>query len=143
MWFTLRPGARTADEAIEELVRLLDEPLGADKAELAGAAVRAREAQAPTFLGYETALPHARLSVPGPGLLAFGRYDAGVAWGVDGERARLVFLTLVPADATGAYLEFVRDLGRSMRDDAVRTELLLAPDEPSIRSWFRGHLSVG
>lgn len=133
----LKPSATTVPEVIGELVRLVHDAPGAGDVAAAEHAVLERERQAPTYLGHGAALPHARVPDTAPWKLAFARFEPGIPWGPAGERAQLLFLTLIPGMATSAYLAFVRDLGRSLRDDTARAALLQAPDEAAVRSWLR------
>ncbi len=129
--------------AIGALASRLAVRLGREVLAQALPAACARESQASTYLGHETALPHARLKGETPWLISFGRFSPGVAWGPNGETARFVFLTLIPREATAAYLGFVRDLGRAMRNDTVRRELAAAGDEGAVRCWLRNYLRLG
>lgn len=91
----------TKDEAIDQLVDLMDhEGNVSDKAAYA-AAVREREAQFSTGLGDGIAIPHAKTTaVSAPGLAAM-TVPAGVDYqSLDGEPATLLFLIAAPRAMT-------------------------------------------
>ena len=88
-------------------------------------AVLLREEQMPTALGRGVAFPHAKL----PGLkrpvIAIARCLRGIEWNApDRKRARLIFLTLTPAEDSSMQIQIARGIVEIIRDDRVRTELL-------------------
>lgn len=105
-------------------------------------AVWRREQQASTFIGCETALPHARIPAGEPWQLAFGCFTQAVPWGEDGQPVRLVFLSLVPGNVPVAYLGFVKKLNLALRNEVGRKQLLAARTHDAVRQWMAMHLDL-
>jgi PTS system nitrogen regulatory IIA component len=128
--------------AIEQLAAGFGQFPGLPGARTIAAASLEREAQASTFLGHATALPHARI-VGLPHLaVAFGRAARPIPWTRDGDLVNLVFLGAVPADQPRHYLGFMRALAKAMTEPRLAAALLAAPDEPAIRAWLRQNLQL-
>ena len=108
---------KSKDEAIDELVDLMDK--GGNVADKAGyaAAVREREAQFSTGLGDGIAIPHAKTSaVSAPGLAAM-TVPAGVDYdSADGEPATLLFLIAAPEGEANTHLEVLSRLSTLLLD---------------------------
>lgn len=134
--------AASAATAIEQLAAGFGQFPGLPGARTIAAAALEREAQASTFLGHITALPHARVIGLSHLTVAFGRAIRPISWTRDGDLVQLVFLGVVPAEQPRHYLEFMRSLAKAMTDPALAATLLAAPDEPSIRVWLRQHLQL-
>jgi mannitol/fructose-specific phosphotransferase system IIA component (Ntr-type) len=64
-------------------------------------------------------------------VLAIGRKQAGIPFGLTGDRANLIFLIGVPQRLVSDYLVCVGAVARIARNDLVRGELLQAatPEE--------------
>lgn len=107
----------TKDEAIDQLVELMEQEGNVrDKAAYA-AAVREREAQFSTGLGDGIAIPHAKTAaVSAPGL-AVMTVPAGVDYGsLDGEPATLLFLIAAPEGGADTHLEVLSRLSTLLLD---------------------------
>ncbi len=134
--------AATPSAAIEQLAAGFEGSVGVPPPRALTTAVMEREAQAATFLGHRTALPHARLiGVPHLSVV-FGRARRPIPWTRDGDLVDLVFLGVVPASQPRHYLEFMRMLARALVDDARAEALRNAPDEPAVRAWLGEHLRL-
>jgi len=59
-------------------------------------------------------------------VVGIGRSRAGIPFGHDGARARLIFVIGVPERLVNDYLISVGTLVRLVRDDAIRSALLRA-----------------
>ena len=134
--------AASAATAIEQLAAGFGQFPGLPGARTLAAAALEREAQASTFLGYITALPHARVVGLAHLTVAFGRAARPIPWTRDGDLVQLIFLGVVPAEQPRHYLEFMRALAKAMTDSQAAAALLAAPDEPAIRVWLRQHLQL-
>ncbi len=132
--------AQTPFEAIDELGNRLAEFLTGDDALRLTAVAVARESLANTYLGYDTALPHARLPDTSPFCIALGRSVKGIPWGSNGENAHMVFLCVVPAYCATAYLDVVKNLAHALRDDQKRAALFAVADEKAAETWLRSNL---
>ncbi|MBK8474792.1 MAG: PTS sugar transporter subunit IIA [Opitutaceae bacterium] len=128
--------------AIEQLAAGFGQFPGLPGARTIAAAALEREAQASTFLGHATALPHARIIGLSHLTVAFGRAARPIPWTRDSDPVQLIFLGVVPADQPRHYLEFMRALAKALTDPQIAGGLLSAPDEPAIRAWLRLHLQL-
>lgn len=107
--------AKDAAGAIHELAGRLATAPGVLDADALVAAVEAREAHSPTYLGGGIAMPHARTDAVDRLVVAVGLSQQGLAWGSPRELARLVFLVGVPREHVTSYLEMVRKITQAVR----------------------------
>jgi mannitol/fructose-specific phosphotransferase system IIA component (Ntr-type) len=119
-------GTPTMTAALQQLIKLLeaDEPIRDPDKFLEQ--VIAREKVSPTVLENEIAFPHARTELVDRIVLGIGRSAAGISFGPNGERARLIFLIGVPQQLISDYLVCVGGLARSLKNAEVRQRLLHA-----------------
>jgi PTS system nitrogen regulatory IIA component len=87
-------------------------------------ALRAREALGSTGVGAGIAIPHARI----PGLARFfglfAQLDRRIDYdAIDDEKVDLVFLLLVPMEATSEHLQALACISRRLRDGSVAARL--------------------
>ena len=131
-------GARTKDEALEELARRVADSSGdVDRARLVEA-LRERESQASTGLGDGVAIPHARLPGLDGMIAAFARSSSGIDWNAaDGRPAHLVVLLVGPAEQPGTYLKTLAGASRLLRDASCRARLMGAADAREILEVLR------
>jgi mannitol/fructose-specific phosphotransferase system IIA component (Ntr-type) len=72
------------------------------------------------------AFPHARTDLVDEIVVGIGRSHAGILFGHNGVRARLIFVIGVPERLVNDYLICVGTLVRLVRDDTIRSALLHA-----------------
>jgi mannitol/fructose-specific phosphotransferase system IIA component (Ntr-type) len=131
-----RLGAVTARQAIEELVASLRATLG-ERAAQACQGVLDREADAPTGLGDEVAVPHA--VVPGLELplLALGFAPGGIDFNApDGIASKIVFLLLMPPRAHDQEVRVLAQIARAVVEAAARERLLRAESVADVCTLF-------
>jgi PTS system nitrogen regulatory IIA component len=88
------------------------------------AALRAREQLGSTGLGGGFALPHARIESLESFLGMFMRLAKPVDFdAIDGKPVDLVFVLLIPSDATTPHVAALAAISRSFRDPALATNL--------------------
>jgi len=88
-----------------------------------------RERLGSTGIGDGIAIPHGKLRNLDQPLLAFGRSRRGVDFkALDGRPVKLFFLLIAPEEAIGLHLKMLARISRILKDPAVRTRLLDAPD---------------
>jgi len=88
--------------------------------------VLAREKAHPSILENGVAFPHARTDLVNEIVVGIGRSRAGIPFGHNGQRARLIFVIGVPERLVNDYLICVGTLVRLLRDDAIQSALLHA-----------------
>jgi len=122
----LRLRSRKLPNALREVVPLLAQNRKIDDAERLFEQVLAREQAHPSAVENDVAFPHARTDLVDEIVIGIGRSRAGIAIGVDQQRARLIFVIGVPERLVNDYLVCVGTLARLVRDDATRSVLLHA-----------------
>ncbi|HEU0275416.1 MAG TPA: PTS sugar transporter subunit IIA [Candidatus Udaeobacter sp.] len=88
--------------------------------------VLAREEAHPSVIENGAAFPHARTDLVDKIVVGIGRSHAGIPFGNEGDRARLIFVIGVPERLVNDYLICVGTLVRLVKDDATRSALLHA-----------------
>jgi mannitol/fructose-specific phosphotransferase system IIA component (Ntr-type) len=118
--------SRKVPNALREIIELLAQngKIGNPKAFFEK--VLAREDAHPSVVENGAAFPHARTDLVDEIVVGIGRSRAGIPFGHNGVRARLVFVIGVPERLANDYLICVGTLVRSVRDDATRSALLHA-----------------
>src|SRR5215467_11600013 len=86
--------------------------------------VLAREEAHPSVIENGAAFPHARTDLVDEIVVGIGRSHAGIPFGHNGVRARLIFVIGVPERLVNDYLVCVGTLVRLVRDDATRSALI-------------------
>ena len=122
----LRLRSRKLSNALREIVQLLAQNRKINDAENFLQQVLAREREHPSVVENGVAFPHARTDLVDEIVIGIGRSRAGIAIGMDQQRARLIFIIGVPERLVNDYLVCVGTLARLVRDDATRSRLLHA-----------------
>ncbi len=93
----------------------------------------ARERLGSTGLGQGVAIPHGRVKGLKEALGAFVRVAQPVAFDApDSQPVSLVFVLLVPEQATDRHLQILSELAQMFSDRAMRDALAAAADAPSL-----------
>jgi len=122
----LRLRSRKPANALREIVQLLAENGKIDQPEKFLEQVLAREQAHPSVVEHGVSFPHARTDLVDQIILGIGRSRAGILFGTNEARARLIFVIGVPQQLVNDYLICVGTLARLVKDDAVRSTLLHA-----------------
>jgi mannitol/fructose-specific phosphotransferase system IIA component (Ntr-type) len=122
----LRLRSRKPANALREIVQLLAENGKIDQPEKFLGQVLAREQAHPSAVEHGVSFPHARTDLVDQIILGIGRSRAGILFGTNEARARLIFVIGVPQQLVNDYLICVGTLARLVKDDAVRSTLLHA-----------------
>lgn len=87
--------------------------------------VLAREAIAPTFVGFDMGLPHGKTDNVLEASVCFGRTVKPVVWNEEtGETADLVILIAVPAEESGnTHMKILANLSRKLMHEEFRETL--------------------
>lgn len=120
----VRQQKRTA--AIHEVARLLDGHPDIDNFPAFYNELLTRERLDPTYIGNETALPHARTEHASRIVVAAGRSGEGIHFENCGQNVRFVFVIATPKTQPTEYLTLVGGLCRLMKDPGLRDALAAA-----------------
>jgi mannitol/fructose-specific phosphotransferase system IIA component (Ntr-type) len=118
--------SRKVPNALREIIELLAQNGKIGHPEAFFEKVLEREQAHPSVVENGTAFPHARTDLVDQIVIGIGRSRAGVPFGDEGVRARLIFVIGVPERLVNEYLICVGTLVRLVRDDATRSALLHA-----------------
>jgi mannitol/fructose-specific phosphotransferase system IIA component (Ntr-type) len=125
----LRLRSRKPANAIREIVDLLAFDNGQNKIANPQAFLKqvlAREQTHPSVVEDAVVFPHARTDLVDKIVVGVGRSRAGIPFGLDQQRAHLIFVIGVPERLLGDYLICVGTLARLVKDEAIRSILLNA-----------------
>jgi mannitol/fructose-specific phosphotransferase system IIA component (Ntr-type) len=125
-YVTLQLRSRKAANALREIVQLLALNGKIDNAQDFLDQVFAREQAHPSVVENGVVFPHARTDLVDEIVLGIGRSRAGIPFGENAVRARLIFVIGVPERLVNDYLICVGTLARLVKDDATRAALLHA-----------------
>jgi len=93
----------------------------------------ARERLGSTGLGQGVAIPHGRIKSLKDALGAFVRLAQPVPFDApDGKAVHLLFVLLVPEQATEKHLQILSELAQMFSDRALRESMTVAPDPGSL-----------
>ncbi|MGG5318469.1 fructose PTS transporter subunit IIA [Enterococcus sp. AZ072] len=97
-------------------------------------AVRRREEEIPTAIGYDIAIPHGKTEAVTNPFIAFLRVKRAFQWTVQSEeRVRLIFLIGVPKNSESKlHLKFISEVSKKLLDDDFRAKLLTETDKNKI-----------
>ena len=99
----------------------------------------ARERLGSTGLGKGVAIPHGRIKGLKEAVGAFMRLAAPVQFDApDGKPVSLLFVLLVPEQATEQHLQILSELAQMFSDRAFREQLAAAADEAAVHALFTG-----
>jgi PTS system nitrogen regulatory IIA component len=99
----------------------------------------AREKLGSTGLGQGVAIPHGRIKGLKEAVGAFLRLAAPVQFDApDGKPVSLLFVLLVPEQATEQHLQILSELAQMFSDRSFRERLASAPDATAIHALFTG-----
>jgi mannitol/fructose-specific phosphotransferase system IIA component (Ntr-type) len=118
--------SRKGPNALREIIELVAQSRKIADPEAFIEKVLAREQAHPSVVENGAAFPHARTDLVDEIVVGVGRSRAGIPFGHNGVRARLIFVIGVPERLVNDYLICVGSLVRLVRDDAIRSALLHA-----------------
>jgi len=118
--------SRKMPNALREIIDLLAQNGKIDNPEAFFEKVLAREQAHSSVVENSAVFPHARTDLVDEIVVGIGRSRAGIPFGHNGVRARLIFVIGVPERLVNDYLICVGTLVRLVRDDATRSALLHA-----------------
>jgi fructose-specific phosphotransferase system IIA component len=116
--------AKTKEEAIEELVDVLDSAKLLANRDAALKSVLLREKTRSTGIGSGIAIPHGKCKTVKQLVMAVGVSKEGLDFGsVDNKPVKLVLMILSPVDQTGPHIQALASISRLMMDETFKTSL--------------------
>src|SRR6266487_5364580 len=123
---TLKLRSRKPANAVREIIQLLAANKKIDDGEKFLGQVLSREQAHPSVVEKGVVFPHARTDLVDEIVLGVGRSRAGIPFGENALRARLIFVIGVPERLVNDYLICLGTLARLVKDDATQAALLRA-----------------
>lgn len=128
------------NEAIDELVDVLDRAGKLANPKEFKNAILKREEQSTTGIGEGIAIPHAKTAAVKQAAIAFGRSVSGVDYqSLDGAPAHLFFMIAAPEGANNTHLEALSRLSSILMNEDARKELLQANTADEVISIINSH----
>ena len=119
--------ATTKNQAIDELIELLEKDGKLTNKEEFKEAVLKREEEFSTGIGMGIAIPHGKSSVVTEASMVFGKSEKGIDYqSMDDEPAHLFFLIAVPNDSSDVHLRALSEISRKLMHSEIRNQLLKA-----------------
>lgn len=119
----------TKDEVIKELINILVQDGKIKDKEVFFEAVKKREEEFSTGIGFGIAIPHGKSDVVIEPCIAYGRSTKGIDYdSMDGEKAHMFFLIAVPQESSDIHLRALSEISRKLMHEEIRKELLGADD---------------
>ncbi|MGT2750888.1 PTS sugar transporter subunit IIA [Streptococcus orisasini] len=114
------------DQIIKWIAKAAEAIRYVSDADLFFQAVLKREAEVPTAIGYDIAIPHGKTDVVKKPFIAFLRTKKKFRWSQeDNEKVQLIFLIGVPETGTEKlHLKFISQVSKKLLDEHFRQELL-------------------
>lgn len=122
------------EEVIQHIVETAEFVGYVEDADVLYEAVKKREAEVPTAIGYDIAIPHGKNETVLHPFIAFIRVKEAFQWTKENEEmVRLIFLIGVPQNSEGTmHLKFISQLSKRLLDDEFREKLLNENDKNKI-----------
>ncbi|TKC19515.1 PTS fructose transporter subunit IIABC [Robertmurraya kyonggiensis] len=128
------------NQAIDELVDVLQQANKLADIEEFKKSILAREAQSTTGIGEGIAIPHAKTKAVREAAIAFGRSVSGVDYqSLDGQPAHLFFMIAATEGGNNTHLEALSRLSTILMNEEVRKQLLEAETEDDIIKIIDSH----
>ena len=130
--------ARTKDEALRELARVLLDAGKIRELESVCDALLAREALGSTGLEQGIAVPHAKTRAVSKLTAAIGISPRGIDFqAIDGQPSRLFFLLLAPPDQSGPHIQALAEIARLAKSPTFMRLLSAASSPQEVADLIR------
>ena len=127
------------NDALKELVDLLDSQKKLEDKELFYNAILEREQLVSTGIGVGVAVPHAKLADYDTFFIAVGIAQKAIAWdAIDGVPVRLIFMIGGPDDKQTEYLQLLSRLTLAIKDGERRKKMLQLNNPKDMITLFKG-----
>jgi len=129
--------ATTKEEAIDELIELLEKDGKLTNKSEFKKAVLKREEEFSTGIGMGIAIPHGKSEVVTEACIVFGKSEKGIDYqSMDDEPAHLFFLIAVPNDSSDVHLRALSEISRKLMHSEIRELLLKAQSFEELSNVF-------
>lgn len=132
---------KNKEQVMTEMAKLLSrEDILSDPEEYLEA-VRRREAECSTGIGYGIAIPHGKSTAVKKSSIAIGKKKEGLEWqSLDGDTVKIVFMIAVPKERAGdEHLQILQQLSRKLLRNDFRDRLRKAETAEEILKVMKGN----
>jgi len=134
------PHLRAGDKskALEEMTNLLcEKKLAPDGGQVLKALLE-REKLGSTGIGFNVAIPHAKVKDIQNMAVIFGRSPKGIEFdSLDQQPVHLICLLIAPENSIGTHIKALARISRLLKDENFRKELMRASDQSEIFGLIR------
>ncbi len=131
----------TKQQALDELIDVLDRAGKLNDKNSARQAVIERESQLSTGLGNGIAVPHGKTNAVTELVAAFGIKQEGIQFdSADGQPAHIFFMLVSPLDVSGPHIKALASIARFLRVKDNRDLLLKAKSPTEVLSIFESDI---
>ncbi|MPW25668.1 PTS fructose transporter subunit IIA [Alkalibaculum sp. M08DMB] len=126
--------ANSKEDAMKELISLMEAEGRLNDVSCYTEEVLAREALCTTGIGFGIAIPHGKCGAVKNPTVAFGRITTGIEWkSLDGDPVNMIFLLAVPKESeSNEHLKILAALSRKLMNEDFRNDLLSIQDESAL-----------
>jgi len=114
---------------LDEMTRFMQEKNLINDREVVLNALIERENLGSTGIGFNVAIPHAKVKEIQKMTAVFGRSTKGIEFdSLDQEPVHLICLLIAPENSTGPHIKALARISRLLKDDSLRNDLMKASD---------------
>ncbi len=129
--------ADTREDAIREIVGVLDGPGTIKDKEKFIADILEREQLGSTGIGHNVAIPHARTDVVEGFVIGMGKSGKGIDFNsIDGEKVHIIFLMGASVKELNLYLRLLAELSKLLMNSSFREQLMSAQTSEEVLAVF-------
>ncbi len=123
----------TRNEAIRELVELINSKYRLKNVQEVISVIIERELKMSTSLENGIAVPHGKTDIVDRVLVAVGIKQAGINFfSADGQLSKIIILMISPLSATGPHIRCLAEIAKLMQSEPNRKKILNAKDSETI-----------
>ena len=129
--------SETKEEAIREIVSVLDGPGKIRDKDKFIEDILEREQLGSTGIGHNVAIPHARTDVIEGFVIGMGRSEKGIDFNsIDGKKAHIIFLMGASTKELNLYLRLLAELSKLLMSFSFREQLMSAHSSEEVLEVF-------
>lgn len=125
--------ARTRNEAVRELVELINSKYRLNNIQEIVSVIIERELKMTTSLENAIAVPHGKTDIVDRVMVAVGIKQSGINFhSSDGQFSKIIILMISPLSTTGPHIRCLAEIARLLHSEANRKKILEAKDTETI-----------
>lgn len=130
--------SETKEDAIREIVSVLDGSGVIKNKEKFIADILEREELGSTGIGHKVAIPHARTDVIEGFVIGMGKSKKGIDFNaIDGEKVHIIFLMGASNKELNLYLRLLAELSKLLMNPSFREQLMMTKNSDEVLAIFK------